>query len=84
MRSFVHDRLDRRGAPRPPLAQASPEDIFLAWVIGLPDGTDVAAAARDRIIRLDEAGCASEPARKLRGLLEQAAEAGDMHALPPG
>ncbi len=79
MRSYVHDRLDRREAlspVRPPLAQASPEATFLAWLIGLPDGTDVAAAARDRIIRLDEAGFASEPARKLRGLLEQAAESG--------
>lgn len=77
MRSYVQDALDRCEALSPvrsPLAQASPEDIFLAWLVGLPDGTDIAAAARDRIIRLDEAGFSSEPARKLRGLLEQAAD----------
>jgi hypothetical protein len=60
-------------SPRPPLAQASPEEVFLAWLVALPESVDVAAAARKQITRLDEAVAVSPPLRRLRALLEEAA-----------
>ena len=60
-------------SPRPPLAQASPEEVFLAWLIALPEGEDVAVAARKQIRRLDEATTVSPPLRRLRALLVEAA-----------
>ena len=60
-------------SPRPPLAQASPEEVFLAWLIALPEGEDVAVAARKQIRRLDEATTVSPPLRRLRALLAEAA-----------
>ncbi|WP_421925694.1 hypothetical protein [Neoaquamicrobium sediminum] len=60
-------------SPRPPLPQASPEEVFLAWLIALPEGEDVAVAARKQIRRLDEATTVSPPLRRLRALLAEAA-----------
>jgi hypothetical protein len=74
--SPIHAGLDRSTSPispRPPLAQASPEQVFLAWLIALPEGEDVAVAARKQIRRLDEATAVSPPLRRLRALLEEAA-----------
>lgn len=77
MGSFpTHAELDASAlpiSPRPPLAQASPEEVFLAWLVALPEGVDVAAAARQQITRLDEAVAVSPPLRRLRALLEEAA-----------
>lgn len=56
-----------------PSAQASPEDVFLIWLLRLPDGADVAEAARAEIARLDRAAPLAPGPLRLRGLLEQAA-----------
>lgn len=55
-------------------AQGNPlsEDIFLAWFFSLPDSTDVAAAARVEISRIDEAALRSEHMARLRAMLVQA------------
>ncbi len=58
---------------RPPLALASPEDVFLAWLVALPDDADIAAAARVQIARIDGVALATAPLRRLRALLEEAA-----------
>lgn len=74
--SLIHGDLDAPApqvSARPPLAQASPEEVFLAWLVALPEGVDVAAAARKQITRLDEAAAVSPPLRRLRALLEEAA-----------
>lgn len=74
MGSFpTHADLNKPTSPRPPLAQASPEEVFLAWLIALPEGEGVAVAARKQIRRLDEATTVSPPLRRLRALLEEAA-----------
>lgn len=58
---------------RPPLALASPEDVFLAWLVALPEDADIAAAARAQIARIDRVVPASAPLRRLRALFEEAA-----------
>lgn len=52
---------------------ASPEDTFLAWILWLPEGADIAASARVEIARIDGAGNASASTLRLRALFEQAA-----------
>lgn len=48
------------------------EDIFLAWFFSLPESTDVAAAARVEIARIDEAPLRTEQMSRLRTMLVQA------------
>ena len=58
-----------RPAPRWPSARTSPEDVFLVWLLGLPDGTDPARAARAEIARLDRAAPLAAGPRRLRELM---------------
>jgi hypothetical protein len=48
------------------------EDMFLAWLFGLPEGTNVADAARSAIARIDAASDSGEQLGRLRKLLLQA------------
>lgn len=51
---------------------ASPEEIFLAWLLSLPDGVDASCAAAAEIARLDRAR--SVRGKRLRQLFVAAAE----------
>ena len=53
---------------------ASPEDIFLAWVLSLPDGVDPSDAAVAEIVRLDRARLCSPRRKRLRELFTAAAK----------
>lgn len=53
-------------------ALPAPEDVFLAWLLSLPDDADVAAAARLEIARLDRKAPLSAGPLRLRQLMEQA------------
>ncbi len=64
---------DARPAARWPAAQTRPEDVFLAWLVALPEDADIAAAARAQIARIDRVVPASAPLRRLRALFEEAA-----------
>jgi hypothetical protein len=59
---------------------AAPEEIFLAWLLNLPDGVDVSRAAAAEIVRLDRARLRSARGRRLRELFAAAAEC----AVPKG
>lgn len=48
------------------------EDIFLAWLFGLPDSANVAEAARIEIARIDTVALPSEQVARLRTMLVQA------------
>jgi hypothetical protein len=50
-------------------------DIFLAWLLWLPDEADFAAAARTEIDRIDRLAGADATAAELRGLLHGLAQA---------
>ena len=54
------------------------EDMFLAWFFGLPEDTDVAAAARIEIDRIDRSALHCEQTARLRTMLVQAS-----HPQPP-
>jgi hypothetical protein len=53
---------------------ASPEEIFLAWLLSLPDGVDAPEAAAAEIVRLDRARVRSRARERLRELFVAAAE----------
>jgi hypothetical protein len=59
---------------------ASPEDIFLAWLLSLPDGVEAADAAAAEVVRLDRAQLRSRRGKRLRELFVAAAEC----AIPRG
>jgi len=59
---------------------ASPEEIFLAWLLSLPDGVNVSSAATAEIVRLDHARLRSVRGKRLRELFVAAAEC----AVPKG
>jgi hypothetical protein len=59
---------------------ASPEEIFLAWLLSLPDGIDASDAAAAEIMRLDQARLRSLRGKRLRELFVAAAEC----AVPKG
>lgn len=65
-----------RAARRWPSPRTEPEDVFLVWLLGLPEGADPAAAARIEIARIDAAGLAQEKLRRLRALFCALALAG--------
>ena len=48
------------------------EDMFLAWFFNLPENTDVAAAARIEIARIDKSALLCEQVSRLRTMLVQA------------
>nr|WP_244427730.1 FAD-binding oxidoreductase [Sinorhizobium fredii] len=50
----------------------TPEDMFLAWFFGLPDGADVGHAALSEIARIDGIAAPSVQLLSLRSLLHQA------------
>jgi len=66
-----------RGEGRPaaswPSSRTSPEDVFLVWLLGLPDGTDPARAALAEIDRLDRAAPLAAGPRRLRELMAELA-----------
>ena len=55
-----------------PLAETRPEDVFLAWLLRLPAGVDVAAAAAAEIMLLDRAAPLSPGLSRLRQLMSDA------------
>ena len=55
------------------VAALRPEDVFMAWLIGLPRGTDVPRAARAEIARIDRAASSHVGVLRLRDLFAQAA-----------
>jgi len=56
-----------------PSSGVSAEDVFLAWLLWLPEGVDVAVAASVEIERLDRAAPLSPRAARLRELMLQVA-----------
>ena len=62
--------------PSWPLAQARPEDVFLLWLLQLPEGADIAEAARKEIVRLDGAAPLAPGPARLRELMAEAVETG--------
>ncbi|WP_164924461.1 hypothetical protein [Sinorhizobium fredii] len=50
----------------------TPEDMFLAWFFGLPDGVNVGRAALSEIARIDGIAAPSVQLLSLRNLLHQA------------
>jgi hypothetical protein len=53
---------------------ASPEEIFLAWLLSLPDDVDATDAAAEEIARLDRDQLRSPEATRLRELFVVAAK----------
>ena len=47
----------------------SPEDVFIAWLLWLPDGVDLPEAALQEVARLDRRPALSPGAERLRDLL---------------
>lgn len=61
-------RATERPAGRWPSPRTEPEDVFLVWLLGLPEGADPAEAARIEIARIDAAGLADDRLHRLRAL----------------
>jgi hypothetical protein len=59
---------------------ASPEEIFLAWLLSLPVGVDAPSAAATEVERLDRVRLRSAHGKRLRELFVAAAEC----AVPKG
>jgi hypothetical protein len=54
----------------------SPEDVFLAWLLSLPDDLDPSDAAAQQLVRLDRIRLRSPQGKRLRELFVAAAEFG--------
>ena len=65
-----------RPAGQWPSPRTQPEDVFLVWLLGLPEGTDPAEAARIEIARIDAAGLADGRLHRLRALFGALARTG--------
>jgi hypothetical protein len=81
MGSSIDLTLARRGGRAARLAQcgrtrAGPREVFLAWLLWLPQGADVAEAARREVARLDRAEPLPPEVAALRLLLVEAALTG--------
>lgn len=50
----------------------TPQDLFLAWLVGLPHDVSVERAAMTEIARIDAIASPSNAILSLRGLLHQA------------
>ncbi len=55
------------------MSSATPEDAFLAWVLWLPAGADIAECARMEIARIDGGDVTDARSMRLRDLLAAAA-----------
>ena len=55
----------------------APEDVFLVWLLDLPDGADLAAAARTEIARIDRSRLRNAKVARLRDLFVEAACSAD-------
>nr|WP_295468489.1 hypothetical protein [Mesorhizobium sp.] len=65
---------DPRDNPRP-----KAHDIFLAWLLWLPDGLDRIEAARSEIDKIDRCGETNPTTRELRRLLDALIASGRLH-----
>ncbi|MCO5146759.1 MAG: hypothetical protein M9895_11360 [Aquamicrobium sp.] len=65
-----------RPAGQWPSPRTQPEDVFLVWLLGLPEGTDPAEAARIEIARIDAAELADGRLHRLRALFGALARTG--------
>lgn len=54
-------------------------DIFLAWLLWLPDGLDRIEAARSEIDKIDRCGETDPTTRELRRLLDALIASGRLH-----
>ena len=63
-----------RTSGRWPSPRTRPEDIFLAWLIALPDNADPVDAARIEIARIDRTGLANDNLSRLRALFAELAQ----------
>ena len=59
---------------------ASPEEIFLAWLLSLPDEVDASSAALVEVARLDRVRLHSAPGKRLRELFVAATACGSPRA----
>lgn len=71
----------RRSEEQRAVAALRPEDVFMAWLVRLPPGADVARAALAEIARIDGAALSHAGVSQLRDLFAQAA--GIQPAVPP-
>ena len=55
-------------------ALPTPEEVFFAWLLNLPDDIDPSVAAAEEIARLDRYPLGSVEARKLRQLFQSAVD----------
>src|SRR3546814_4660586 len=55
-------------APRPRNDMPRPEDVFLAWLCSLPEGADIAAAARREVARIERRAPLRPELQRLRDL----------------
>ena len=53
---------------------ASPEEVFLAWLLNLPDSVNASDAAATEVVRLDRARLGSRRGKRLRELFVAAAQ----------
>lgn len=65
-----------RPAGRWPSPRTEPEDVFIVWLLGLPEGADPAEAARTEIARIDAKGLADGRLHRLRALFDALARTG--------
>ncbi|RJG46903.1 hypothetical protein [Mesorhizobium sp. DCY119] len=54
-------------------ALSCPEDIFLSWLLWLPQGSDIRTAAAREVARLDRRAPLPDGLRRLRGMFMLAA-----------
>src|SRR3546814_20121905 len=59
-------------APRPRNDMPRPEDVFLAWLCSLPEGADIAAAARRAVARIERRAPLRPELQRLRDLFLEA------------
>jgi hypothetical protein len=57
-------------------ALPTPEEVFFAWLLNLPDDVDPSVAAAEEIARLDSYKPRSTDAQKLRQLFQSAVDFG--------
>lgn len=65
---------ETRGTLRP-----KAHDIFLAWLLWLPDGSDRIEAAKSEIEKIDRCTETDQTTRELRRLLDALIAAGRLH-----
>ena len=75
MTASARPSIAERGGHVWPSRRTRPEDVFLAWLLTLPSGADVAQAARREIARLDRAAPLDAGPERLRQLMMELVEA---------